>query len=38
MSHTNNPTYGFGEHAIASDGILVESAAKFAARLRAHFT
>jgi HD-like signal output (HDOD) protein len=38
MSHTNYPTYGFGEHAIAGDGILVESGAEFAARLRAHFT
>jgi len=38
MSHTNNPGYGRGQHAISSDGILVESAAQFAARLRAHFT
>jgi HD-like signal output (HDOD) protein len=37
MIHTNNPGYGQGEHAIASDGILVESAMQFAARLRAHF-
>jgi len=38
MGYTNNPTYGQGQHAIASDGILVESAAQFAARLRAHFS
>jgi HD-like signal output (HDOD) protein len=38
MSHTNNPGYGRGQYAISSDGILVESAAQFAARLRAHFT
>ncbi len=38
MSYTNNPGYGQGRHVISSDGILVESAAEFAARLRAHFT
>jgi HD-like signal output (HDOD) protein len=37
MGYTNNPTYGHGEHSINSDGILVESAAAFAKRLRAHF-
>ena len=37
MGYTNNPTYGQGHHAIRSDGILVESADQFAARLRAHF-
>jgi HD-like signal output (HDOD) protein len=38
MGYTNNPTYGRGQHVIGSDAILVESAAEFAARLRAHFT
>jgi HD-like signal output (HDOD) protein len=37
MGYTNNPTYGHGEHSIASAGIVVESAKEFAARLRAHF-
>jgi HD-like signal output (HDOD) protein len=38
FKHTNDPTYGRGQHAIGSEGILVESPEKFAARLRAHFT
>jgi HD-like signal output (HDOD) protein len=38
MGYTNNPTYGQGQHAIANDGILVESAEQFAGRLRAHFS
>ena len=37
MGYSSNPTYGRGEHSINSDGILVESAAEFAKRLRAHF-
>jgi HD-like signal output (HDOD) protein len=38
MRFTNNPSYGQGHHVISSDAILVESAAEFAARLRAHFS
>ena len=38
MGYTNNPTYGRGQHAIANDRILVETADQFAGRLRAHFS
>jgi HD-like signal output (HDOD) protein len=38
MGYTNNPTYGRGQHAIANDAILVETADQFAGRLRAHFS
>jgi len=37
MSYTNTLNYGRGQYSIGNDGILVESAAEFAARLRAHF-
>jgi len=38
MGYTNNSTYGKGQHAIANDRILVETADQFAGRLRAHFS
>jgi len=38
MGHTNTPEYGQGSHTIGEDSVLVESAEKFAQRLRAHFT
>jgi HD-like signal output (HDOD) protein len=38
MGYSNNPTYGKGQHAIANDRILVETADQFAGRLRAHFS
>jgi HD-like signal output (HDOD) protein len=38
MGYTNNPTYGQGQHVIANDGVLVETADQFAGRLRAHFS
>ena len=38
MGYTNNPTYGQGQHVIANDGVLGETADQFAGRLRAHFS